>query len=183
MPGLHMAAYAPPGSMTWTVPQYPVAMSTQSMLNPGLKFYIKRGNGSLVPLVPADELPDDIRLIGVPLSLSALQAENMLFVGHDSSARRKYSHVGSLTIKESIAPVPVAMKYTPEVVSDNNHVSQVGLHSFVCFLPTDVNLTALSGAVPCYTYHYFHTASQASYPTRTETETSLQRTPSSPFRD
>lgn len=104
-------------------------MSTQSMLSPGLKFFIKRDNGSLVPLVPADELPDDIRLIGVPLSLSAVQAENMLFLGHDSSARRKYSHAGSLSIKESVAPVPIAMKYTPEVVLDNNHVPQVGPHS------------------------------------------------------
>ena len=179
MPGLHMSAYAPPGSMAWTVPQYPAAMSTQSMLNPGLKFFIERDNGSLVPLVPADELPDDVRLIGVPLSLSALQAKNMLFLGHDSSARRKYSHAGSMSIKESVAPIPVAMKYTPEVVPDNNHIPQVGLSSFDCFLPTDVISTALSGAASSHTYHCIHTDPQATH--SVQPETSLQRTSSSTF--
>lgn len=145
MPGLHMSAYAPPGSMAWTVPQHPAAMSTQTMLSPGLRFFIERDNGSLVPLVPADELPDDVRLVGVPLSLSASQAKNMVFLGYDSSARRKYSHVGSLSIKESVAPIPVAMKYTPEAVPDNSHVPKVGRSSFGCFLPTDMILTAPSG--------------------------------------
>jgi hypothetical protein len=125
MPGLHMSAYAPPGSMAWPVLQYPAAMSAQPMLSPGLKFFIERDNGSLVPLVPADELPDDIRLVGVPMSLSALQAKNLMFLGHDSSARRKYSHAGSLSIKEPVAPIPHTLQ--PEVTPHNNHVPQVSL--------------------------------------------------------
>jgi hypothetical protein len=130
MPGLHMSAYAPPGSMAWSVLQYPAVMPTQSMLSPGLKFFIERDNGFLVPLLPVDELPDDIRLAGVPLSLSALQAKNMMFLGHES-VNRKFSHAVSLSNKEPVAPVPVAMKYTPqpEVVPHNSHVPQVGPNS------------------------------------------------------
>ncbi|KAG9675456.1 hypothetical protein KCU99_g8691, partial [Aureobasidium melanogenum] len=125
MPGLHMSAYAPPGPMAWSASQYP-ATSTQSTLTPKLKFFIERNDGSLVPLVPVDELPDDVRLIGVPLSLSAFQANDMLFLGHDSSVGRKFSHAGAMSIKETVAPSLAAMKYTPqpEVAPHNHHVNQ-----------------------------------------------------------
>ena len=155
MPGLHMSAYAPPGSMAWPVPQYPAAMATQSMPTPGLKFFIERDNGSLVPLIPVDELPDDLRLVGVPSSLSASQAKNMLFLGHDSSASRKFSHAGCLSIKESVPVVP----YTPlpEVASQTNHVPQVSFSSFGPSPPTDVFFTALSGAASSRPCHCIHT--------------------------
>jgi hypothetical protein len=183
MPGLHMSAYAPPGSMAWSVAQYPAVTPTQSMLSPGLKYFIERDNGSLVPLLPVDELPDDIRLAGVPLSLSALQAKNMMFLGHDSSVNRKFSHAGSMSSKEPIAPVPVAMNYTPqpEVVSHNNHVPQVGPNNSRSFSSSDVIFTACPDAASSRTHHCVHTDTQA---TRlTQAETSLQRTPSPTFRD
>ncbi|KAG9556244.1 hypothetical protein KCU77_g6611, partial [Aureobasidium melanogenum] len=120
-----MSAYAPPGSMAWPAPQYP-ATSTQSTLAPKLKFFIERNDGSLVPLVPVDELPDDVRLIGVPLSLSACQANDMLFLGHDSSVGRKFSHAGAISIKETVASSLAAMKYTPQagVAPHSRHVNQ-----------------------------------------------------------
>ncbi|KAI4731068.1 hypothetical protein E4T49_01420 [Aureobasidium sp. EXF-10728] len=128
MPGLYMSAYAPSGPMAWSGPQYPAAVSTQSMLIPELKFFIERDDGSLVPLVPVDELPDGIRLVGVPLSLSTSQAKDMLFLGHESSARRKFSLAGTVNIKDTMAPTPVALEYTPqpEVAPHSNHVPQPG---------------------------------------------------------
>jgi hypothetical protein len=163
MPGLHMSAYAPPGSMAWSVAQYPAVTPTQSMLSPGLKYFIERDNGSLVPLLPVDELPDDIRLAGVPLSLSALQAKNMMFLGHDSSVNRKFSHAGSLSSKEAVTTIPVAMNYTPqpEVVSHNNHVPQVCPRNPRSFSSSNVILTACSDAASSRAHHCFHTDTQA----------------------
>lgn len=131
-----MSAYAPPGSMPWSGPQYPAAMPTQSTLTPMLKFFIKRDDGSLVPLVPVDELPDDVRLVGVPLSLGASQAKDMLFLGHDSSVRRKFSLAGPISIKETVAPSLLETRYAPqsEVILHNDHVPQVSHNSSV-FLP------------------------------------------------
>ncbi|THY32846.1 hypothetical protein D6D00_01326 [Aureobasidium pullulans] len=126
MPGLHMSAYAQPGSMAWSVPQYSAVMATQSMLAPGLKFFIERDNGSLVPLVPVDELPDDVRLAGVPHRLSASQTKDMLFLGRHSSVRGRFPHEGSVNVKESVPPPSVTMQYTPQsgVSSHNNRVLQ-----------------------------------------------------------
>lgn len=131
-----MSAYAPPGPMAWSGPQYSAAIPTQSTLTPMLKFFIKRDDGSLVPLVPVDELPNDVRLVGVPLSLGASQAKDMLFLGHDSSVRRKFSLAGSATIKETVAPPLVATRYVTqsEVFPHNDHISQVSHNSSV-FLP------------------------------------------------
>ncbi|CAD0091417.1 unnamed protein product [Aureobasidium mustum] len=98
-----MSAYAPPGSMAWSVPQYPAAMPAQSMPTPPLKFFIERNDGSLVPLVPVDELPDDVRLLGVPSTLDASQVKGMLFLGREPSARIKFSHARSRSIRESEA--------------------------------------------------------------------------------
>ena len=127
MPGLHMSAYAQPGSMAWSVPQYSAVMATQSMLAPGLKFFIERDNGSLVPLVPVDELPDDVRLAGVPHRLSASQTKDMLFLGRHSSVRGRFPHEGSVNVKESVPPPSVTMQYTPQsgVSSHNSRVLQV----------------------------------------------------------
>lgn len=137
MPGLHMSAYAPPGSMAWSATHHPVAAPTQSTLTPTLKFFIERNDGSLVPLVPVDELPDDVRLVGVPLSLSTFQAQDMLFLGHDSSVGRKFSHAGAMGIKETVVPSMVAMRSTPQpdVATHSHHVTQVST--------TAVNLSLL----------------------------------------
>ncbi|THY22734.1 hypothetical protein D6D01_06200 [Aureobasidium pullulans] len=126
MPGLHMSAYAQPGSMAWSIPQYSAVMATQSMLAPGLKFFIERDNGSLIPLVPVDELPDDVRLAGVPHRLSASQTKDMLFLGHHSSARGRFPHEGSVNVKESVPPPSVTMQYTPQsgVSSHNSRLLQ-----------------------------------------------------------
>ncbi|KAG9559568.1 hypothetical protein KCU61_g5316, partial [Aureobasidium melanogenum] len=153
-----MSAYAPPGSMAWSAPQYP-ATSTQSTLAPKLKFFIERNDGSLVPLVPVDELPDDVRLIGVPLSLSAFQANDMLFLGRDSSVGRKFSHAGAMSIKETVAPSLAAMKYTPQpkVAPHNHHVDQ-HVHTqplplpASAFVPTHKPL-GLSKSKPLYNEH------------------------------
>jgi hypothetical protein len=167
-----MSAYSLPGSMAWSAPQYPAAMSTQSMLSPGLKFFIERDDGSLVPLLPVDELPDDIRLAGVPLSLSASQANGMVFLGHDSSVGRKFSHAEFLSINEPVASVPVAMKYTPEVVPQSNRIPQVGLTSSCSFYFPNVTITARSGAASTRTHSCIDTDSYATRPK--QTETSLQ---------
>jgi hypothetical protein len=168
-----MSAYAPPGSMAWSAPQYPAAaMSTQSMLSPGLKFFIERDDGSLVPLLPVDELPDDIRLAGVPLGLSPSQVKGMVFLGHDPSVDRKFSHAEFLSINEPGAPVPVVMKYTPEVVPHINHVPQVGTNNFCSFSFPNVIITAHSSAASARTHPCVHTASYATQ--LNQTETSLQ---------
>jgi hypothetical protein len=127
------------------------------MLIPGLKFFIERDDGSLVPLLPVDALPDDIRLAGVPLSLSASQANGMVFLGHDSSMGGKFSHAEFLSINEPVAPVSVAMKYTPEVVPQSNRVPQVGLLSSYSFSFSNVNTIAHSGAASARTHSYTHT--------------------------
>jgi len=147
------------------------------MLNPGLKFFIERDDGSLVPLLPVDELPDDIRLAGVPLGLSASQANGMVFLGHDSSVGRKFSHAEFLSTSEPAAPVPVAMKYTPGVVPQNNRIPQVGLTSSCSFSFPNVIIIARSDAArsvaasarahPC-----IHINSYATRPN--QAETSLQ---------
>lgn len=131
-----MSAYAPPhGSMAWSGPQYPAVLPTQSTLTPMLKFFIKRDDGSLVPLVPVDELPDDVRLVGVPLSLSASQAKDMLFLGHDSAIRKKFSLAGPVSVKETVAPSLFAMKYAPqtEVAPSMDHIPQVSHNSSESF--------------------------------------------------
>ncbi|KAI5207788.1 hypothetical protein E4T39_01638 [Aureobasidium subglaciale] len=124
MPGLHMPIYATPGSLAWSAPQYP--MAPQQMMAPGFKFFIERDNGSLVPLLPVDELPDEVRLVGVPLSLSGSQARahGMVFLGHQPSTRDKFVLAGS--IKDSVAPSSNTMKYTPrlDMAPCNNHVPQ-----------------------------------------------------------
>ena len=113
--------------MAWSVPQYSAVMATQSMLAPGLKFFIERDNGSLVPLVPVDELPDDVRLAGVPHRLSASQTKDMLFLGRHSSVRGRFPHEGSVNVKESVPPPSVTMQYTPQsgVSSHNSRVLEV----------------------------------------------------------
>lgn len=122
-----MSAYAPPGSMAWSVPQYPAAMPAQSMPTPPLKFFLERNDGSLVPLVPVDELPDDVRLLGVPSTLDASQVKDMLFLGREPSARIKFSHARSRSIRESEAPSLVAMDCAPhpEMAAHNGHAPQV----------------------------------------------------------
>ncbi|KAK5999612.1 hypothetical protein QM012_005269 [Aureobasidium pullulans] len=151
-----MSAYAPPGSMAWSGPQYPASMPAQSTLTPMLKFFIKRDDGSLVPLVPVDELPDDVRLVGVPLNLAASQAKDMLFLGHDSSIRKKFSLAGAVSIKESVAPSLVAMRYTPQS-EIAPHIDRVPQHMHTqslpgptsAFIPTQIPLS-LSKSRPLY---------------------------------
>ncbi|KAG9946334.1 hypothetical protein KCU85_g6676, partial [Aureobasidium melanogenum] len=159
MPGLHMSAYAPPGSMAWSGPHHPVAMPTQSTLAPTLKFFIERNDGSLVPLVPVDELPDDVRLVGVPLSLSTFQAQDMLFLGHDSSVGRKFSHAGAIGIRETVAHSLVAMRSAPQPgVAPHSH--QVTQHIHTQPLPAPASTfgstpkpLSLSKSKPPYNEH------------------------------
>lgn len=50
---------------------------------PELRYFIKRNNGTNVPLIPADELPHIVRLQGVPRFFKAAETGDMCCVGHD----------------------------------------------------------------------------------------------------
>ncbi|KAI5247306.1 hypothetical protein E4T43_02293 [Aureobasidium subglaciale] len=117
-------------------------MAPQQMMAPGFKFFIERDNGSLIPLLPVDELPDEVRLVGVPLSLtdSQARAQGMVYLGHQPSTRDKFVLAG--TIKDSVTPSSITMKYTPQldVAPCNHYVPQV--HMQPVTVPTHVSVSS-----------------------------------------
>lgn len=56
-------------------------LQTGSDFSPRLLYFISRSNGTLVPLIPADEMPFNIRLLGVPRILSPDQIYGLQHVG------------------------------------------------------------------------------------------------------
>lgn len=57
------------------------AQQTANEFSPRILYFISRSNGTLVPLIPADELPFNIRLLGVPRILSPDQIYGLQHVG------------------------------------------------------------------------------------------------------
>ncbi|KAI5203717.1 hypothetical protein E4T42_00626 [Aureobasidium subglaciale] len=149
MPGLHMSTYATPGPLAWSAPRYPAVVTPQQMMAPGFKFFIERDNGSLIPLLPVDELPDEVRLVGVPLSLtdSQARAQGMVYLGHQPSTRDKFIFAG--TIKDSVAPSSITMKYTPQLDTAlyNTNVPQQ-VHVQPVTIPTPVSVQSSRPPIP-----------------------------------
>jgi hypothetical protein len=127
-----MAPYPPsPVAMPWSTPQHSQAIpSRQPASIPELHFFIERDDGSLVALVPVDELPDDLCLVGLPLRLGTAEANAMTYLGHVSSSGRRFVHDGLVKMEEAVKTPPrVSIMYTtqpPEFAPRTNHASQVG---------------------------------------------------------
>lgn len=59
----------------------PHSTSTRSSIQPQLRWFISRGNGILVPLLPADELPREVELQDVPRNIDFARVRNMECLG------------------------------------------------------------------------------------------------------
>lgn len=59
----------------------PTGQAHQQQHQPRLMYFITRTNGSIVPLVPTDELPFSVRLEGAPRNMSPEQTFGMQFLG------------------------------------------------------------------------------------------------------
>ncbi len=52
--------------------------------------FITRGDGSITPLIAVDELPDSIRIVGVPAIISRATTLNMMDLGVQARSQTKY---------------------------------------------------------------------------------------------
>lgn len=61
--------------------------------NPNLprpQHFVTRGDGSITPLIAVDELPESIRIVGVPAIISQAATLNMMDLGFQERIRTKY---------------------------------------------------------------------------------------------
>lgn len=61
-----------------------------SNLPPRPQHFITRGDGSITPLIAVDELPESIRIIGVPAIISQAATLNMMNLGVQTRSQTKY---------------------------------------------------------------------------------------------
>lgn len=61
-----------------------------SNLPPRPQHFITRGDGSITPLIAVDELPESIRIIGVPAVISQAATLNMMNLGVQARSQTKY---------------------------------------------------------------------------------------------
>ena len=71
------------------------------------RWFISRGGGVVVPLIAADELPLEVKLVGVPRGMDLDGAAGMKFLG-------EYRHDGSVYALET----PLGEAHTEECNSD-----------------------------------------------------------------
>ena len=57
---------------------------------PRPRWFLSRGKGTFVPLIPADELPPGIHLVGAPREMTIASAVGMEFVGEFPLPQRHY---------------------------------------------------------------------------------------------
>lgn len=69
----------------------PHSTSIRSSIQPQLRWFISRGNGILVPLIPADELPTEVQLQDVPRNMDFARIRNMECLG-------EYPYAGTYTL-------------------------------------------------------------------------------------
>ena len=97
------------------------------------RWFISRGGGVVVPLIAADELPLEVKLVGVPRGMDLDGAARMEFLG-------EYRHDGSVYALET----PLAEAHTEECNSDTvngNNVAEVRKTlPLYCALITDIKL-------------------------------------------
>ena len=70
---------------------------------PRVGWFISRGNGIYVPLIPVDELPSNVRLAGVPLTLDFHQTVGMHHVAVSPSTGTRYQLETDLPVRQSSA--------------------------------------------------------------------------------
>ena len=96
--------------------QQAFASTALSSTTPRIAYFISRTNGSLVPLVPADELPYSIRLQGLPRILRADQTYGMQQVG-------VLSYTGNLFKLEHEIPMVRSTSQPQSPTIGRNHTS------------------------------------------------------------
>lgn len=105
--------------MSCTPPASPNVSSIETNLRP--KFVISRGDGSYVPLIAADELPEGLTLHGVNLPMSIEDSDGMIYLGEYLCVGRKYSFQAApgvcLSVKPALTPNPIEMSTKPLVVA------------------------------------------------------------------
>ena len=57
---------------------------------PRPQHFITRGDGSITPLIAVDELPDSVRIVGVPAAISQAMTFNMVNLGVQARSQTKY---------------------------------------------------------------------------------------------
>ena len=150
MPGLSVSTYPLPGNTPWPASQYQPALPREFMSNRELHFFVSRDDGSLVPLVPIDELPSEVRLIGVPQKLNFGQTKEMTFLGHfptpgskfncdmitpASESRTFNSNVLRYNAQPEVAP---CNECPPQVITSDNP-SSIMPSSVSALIPTTVS--------------------------------------------
>lgn len=99
----------------------PPTVSMQGPTTPRLYFYITRTNGALVPLIPADELPLDVKLQGVPRALNSDQVFALTSVGELPSTGLTFKLVAStqpLSTPALRSPTTLASMTAPSAAPD-----------------------------------------------------------------
>ena len=91
---------------------------TAAYRRPYPRWFISRGNNVVVPLIAADELPLDVRLVGVPRGMDLDGAARMEYLG-------EFLHDGSLYALETPLAEPAAEEYTSGEVNGST-ATEVG---------------------------------------------------------
>lgn len=68
----------------------PAPSGTQSD-SPRPRYFVARSDGTLSPLIAADELPDSVRIVGVPATISPAATMNMMSLGVVERSQNKYT--------------------------------------------------------------------------------------------
>ncbi|KAK3686386.1 hypothetical protein LTR37_019859 [Vermiconidia calcicola] len=124
MNSLQFASQFPAISNKMISEAQPFQMSNHSQ--PHIQYFISRSNNTLVPLIPADELPFNIRLQGVPRVLNFDQTIGMQHVGSALYTGLTFKLENDMSIQRSTSQPPT----TPHTRSHSSSVSKQ-------FLPPD----------------------------------------------
>lgn len=68
----------------------PAASGTQSD-SPRPRYFVARSDGTLTPLIAVDELPDSVRIAGVPATISPAATMNMMSLGVVDRSQHRYT--------------------------------------------------------------------------------------------
>lgn len=66
----------------------PASVTSSDLLRP--RYFVVRKDGTLTPLIAVDELPDSLRIIGVPPTVSPAATLNMMSLGVVDRSQHKY---------------------------------------------------------------------------------------------
>ena len=113
-----------------------MAIKEGTITGPRPQYCITRPDGTYTALVAVDELPSNVRIVDVPISLTKTETEKMICVGEEARSTGKYAvsvdngktsrNVSVIGLNEDVVLAPDAMDLDPLEIADDPSVLASG---------------------------------------------------------